>query len=433
MNKLIPLLLILLFSPFILGFSTGLNLKFTGHIFIMNQLRFVLIYAALIMLLYNLRHKTLPSGLWIYLLPSLLMLSIMLLHYLYSDASGRHTIRAEKELLRVTALVIILMVCATKTFKSIDFRILIVGFTLLGCIIGLQSIWNSFSGISSFQHHYVKGYLRAGMYIIDSNSLGAFMNTVSFFALAGLFTYKGQHNKILFFIAFILIQTGRAFTFSNGSLLNFIVSIAVATYLVWRYYRDQFRRFFSILGMLIVTMLSLTIFTRMFETFLYRVRLSDSFVYKASISSRIGQHLDYFRLIYDEPLRIFIGFGTSGLPHKLSGGLDLHNSFVRSLATGGIITFLCFMLLYYLSIRNFLIAISHSDYKDRMLPIMLLSSFIGWAFQAATLPADTSLIQWFYFIVALLLATNVKDIYRTNSIQEQSSSKPSPHIRNFKR
>jgi O-antigen ligase len=143
--------------------------------------------------------------------------------------------------------------------------------------------------------------------------------------------------------------------------------------------------------------------TGLFDAFFYRIKLSDEFVRRASIESRLEQYSNFLEMIKEEPSRILVGCGTASFPNKLRLSLDLHNGYLRPLGVAGILGFLCFNTLCVLCLRNFLAAARRSDGSLKVVSIFFFAAFVGWSFQAAVQPDDTSVIQWFFFIMGYVL------------------------------
>jgi O-antigen ligase len=138
-------------------------------------------------------------------------------------------------------------------------------------------------------------------------------------------------------------------------------------------------------------------------TVFYRVTFSDTKVKQDSIDSRLRQYDRYLNLISEKPSALIWGAGPAGLHRALHG--DLHNSYLRAWAVGGILGFGAFLYLCGNCLRDFLLSIRRSRGSElhHVVSIYFLAAFLGWSCQAATVPADTSCIQWFFFMLAYLL------------------------------
>ena len=403
MSKFYPTILIALFIPFLFGLSANISILHSGIFSIDKLIRISILYVCIITLLMELRYSTIPQDFNPYLIASITILVILSVHLLYSSSGDFYSIRAKKEVLRIAALILIFTVCAYGALIHFDYQFLAKGLAVLGLLTGMLAIMHSFTGQVSWSSPYVGSYLRAGTSLVDANILGAFLNITTFSALAVYLIVKKLQYKLILIAAILIMLTGRFFTFSTGSLASLSLSTVAAYLLFYKYNKENFRHYLRILLFILIVFSILITMTDMFDTFFYRLDFSKEQVMKSSITGRINQHKSYFALLRDEPSRILYGYGTAELPIRLGTG-DLHNGYLRPLAIGGIPLFVCFAFLLWRCFVDFSSAVRNSTNDMQSISICFFAAFIGWSFQAATLPDDTSLLQWFFFILAYILS-----------------------------
>jgi hypothetical protein len=404
-SRINAILLVVIFLPYIFGFAAHTNIVQSGLVSADKAVRLVILYFSLIVLLMNLRQASIPRGLGIYFWPAMLIFMAQLYHYLMFDGSEGVAFLMEKETYRIAALIVIFLLCAIGGLKKPDYRLLAVSLTAMGAVTGALAIRHSLIGESERSMRFVANFLRSGTEIMDTNILGAFLNMTSMVAIAGFMTAQ-RRWKLAFLAALLLSQAGRFFTFSTGSFYSMVLSFFVAAILLWKYDRPSFRQFLM-LSLVVVAIFSVVIFaTGTFETFFYRIKISDEYVWRSSIYSRMIQYEDYARLVSNDPARVLYGFGGSWLQYS-NNGLAFHNSYLRPLVNGGLPALAGFLFLWFLTLRNYMRAIRNSGNKMLAVSILMFAAFMGWSFQAATLPADASVIQWFFFIMGYALMHTV--------------------------
>jgi hypothetical protein len=340
-----------------------------------------------------------------YLVPASLFFLVIFVHFVLT-LSIPNVDPGAKEIVRYFAFIIILIACSMVKLKTVDYLFLFRLLALIGVPLALFAIQQGFFGADVGKSwKYIGGVLRAGTDIVDANSLGAVLNIMSLSALGCYLVAKGVLEKMLFFIAFLVEQAARFTTFSSGSFISFVLSILVLLYFMRKYDKKMFKQYIVVVWVGAAVMFGGMLYYGLIETAFYRLTLSDDNVYEASVGSRWGQYVDLVKIITEEPQVFLVGVGPALIKYKMSNGLDFHNSYIRSLLSAGIIGFVCFMYLWWRSMRNYLQAIGYAYQKNEsaVLYVILCSMFIGWSFQSATVPADTSVVFWFYLILAYSL------------------------------
>lgn len=404
MNKIVVILLLsLLLSAALVGFLTGVSITESGFFSLDKIIKFLVLTLAFLTLLFQRSKFNIPEDIWRYILLGLFILLTLLVHHLFSESTDDFFIfRAQKEIVRLSVMLIIFLLCSTASLKSSDYRILVYSFAAAGLLLGILAVYHSVSGVVDQPWRSVGAYLRAGVGITDGNTVAAILNITSMAALAGYLIEKKLLTKLLFLSFLVIAQAGRFATFSNGALLSIVITIVAASLLLKVYHRKVLKPFLRIFLFIAFLFFVFILGTGIFRTVFYRAMLSDEHVKGASIYSRLDQYEGYVNLIKKEPANLIFGVGTASLPAKLGRGLDLHNSYIRPLAVGGTGAFLSFLFLWWLCLRNFIFSIKAKQVNEihRTISILFFAGFIGWSFQAATLPSDTSVVQWFFFMFA---------------------------------
>ena len=386
----------------------GEDITYAGFISLGKILILLTIYFSLIILFFRLKSITLPHRLGLYIWPSIFILLTLTFHHLLSQTYNNfYFFISQKELLRLMTLIIIFCISATASYHAIDHIYFIKWFTMLGIILSSAAIYDSVMSEAGLFLKYTSDFLRAGEFIGDANLLGAFLNICSVCCLAGFIIYDRWLHNLFYLLSFIFIQTGRIFTFSTGSLLNFIITLITILYLLFLYNRIYFYKTVKLIfPLLILTIITLSFFN-LYSVLFYRLDFSNEYIWNESIMSRVQQYKDYYDAIKFDPLKILFGFGIINTPLKVTNGLQLHNSYLRALANGGIVTLLCFFWLIISCFNDFRTAIlnNYNDRSVQLISILFLSAYIGWSFQAATIPSNNSIVQWFFFILAFSLRT----------------------------
>ena len=414
MNVTVTILLMSLLSATLIGFITESNINESGLFSIDKIYKISVFGIAFTILLFKRKKFYMQKDVWIYILMGFFFLLFLFINYLFSgDSYDLDTLRAKKEIIRITVLLMTFLLCAGLLSKISNYNVFIYSFTLFGLLISIFSLCQTITGQSGRISGYVGGYLRAGI-DITGLSLGGILNITFTACLIGYLTKNNPIYRLLFFSILICIQCARFATFSTGTLLSSIITALTSIFLLKAYHTKALNAFLKI-TLFMVFLFSIFIWRAgLFSTVFYRVLLSDEHVKESSYYSRINQYKGYLKLIQEKPESIIFGVGSARLPELLGTNVDLHNSYLRPLAVGGIGTCICYLLLNWFCLRDFLFSIKmqHGDEIHLIVSILFLAAFIGWSFQAATFPADTSCVQWFFFIFAYLLRHAVS---KTNS------------------
>lgn len=379
---------------------------------------------AFMILLFQRKKLNMPRDIWIYILPGTFILFSFLVNHLLSDYPDDFiAFQATKELVRLSIILLVFLLCVAVSSDTSDYRLFVYAFGILGLLLGILTIHHSLTGEIEESWYYVDGHLRAGMKVTDPNFLGAILNIVSVAVLIGCLIQNKLLNKIFFLSILVIIQSARFATFSTGSLLSLVITVIAAIYLLKKYHTEMLKPFLKIVLFLTFLFIILIWRTGLFTTVFYRVLFLDDTVKQSSIYSRLNQHKRYIDIIKEEPWKLILGVGTGNVPTRLGTGGHFHNSYLRPLAVCGIVAFGCFLFLCWRCLKDFIFSIRTSQANEvhRIVSIFFFACFIGWSFQAATVPADTSTIQWFFFMLAYLLRRSAGTL-PTNRVPTQQGA-----------
>ena len=420
MNRLLIILFAVLFVDFIIAMALELSILATGFAGPGKIMKLLAIYLLLVVFLFNLRRLSLHKGVLVYFLFSLMIIVPYYLHYLYGHLYGTSAIqmlRPQKELVRLASMVLIMGISFHVKLRSEDLTYFIRLFCILAVFTAAVSILHSMTGVSVFEARRFGSFVRAGSDLVDANYLGAVLNLFTFIAIAGYFIApKGSRRNRFFYVALFCIAA-RFMTLSNGALLSFLVSLVAAIVISRRYNETVFKIFVSRAAMCVVAFFVILMVTNIDEFIFARLKPDSVHIQKSSVGSRVKQIVGFKDLVVEEPSVLLWGVGPSGLRKRIVvSSRELHNSYLRTLGGGGIFAFTGFMGLVYLCFRNFSVAVrtSRKGSVQSILSIFLYSSFIGWFVQAGTAPADSSVLYWFFFILAYILRRSVEYDMRSN-------------------
>lgn len=411
MAKLVVILLLSFFLPFLIGLLSQSNMVDRAVFSIDKVLKLLLIYLLLIIALKSRfmipRHFLKYPGL------ALVYLFILFAHYSFTDGNPSTMLHARTEVIRLTGFIIIFFMCAMTKFDSGSLRLLLRCLGVFGFFLGFSMIWHSLAGEaaqSQVYYAYGQSFRRGGTGIVAAPYFAALANITSMAAIAGFLVERKWLYKTFFLLTFAVSQSGRFLTFSSGGLISFVLSMVAALFLLNRYDKKTYRIFLKV-SLAMVSIFSVVILTTELKDILfYRLLLSDEHVMTASIYSRLDQYMGLWEVFRASPWKVLYGIGTAEQNSLL--GTELHNTYLRPLAVAGIGGFLAFITLYWLAFKNFNHAIKQGE-NDRihfLTSLFFFAGFIGFSFQAAFSPADTSVITWFFFMTAYILKERVVDI-----------------------
>jgi O-antigen ligase len=405
-GKIFIILLLSFFLPVVTSFVSGTDMRMSGALSADKAVKAVLLYAVL-MTVVGRDSIRIRKDVWKYLLPAAAILLLLLTHYHLSEVSGIEGFMARKEVIRVTGFLLIFLLSSAVSFRSSDFRFLVYCLAAMALVAGALSVWHSLAGTTSRIDMQAGEYIRAGVGRVGGpNKLGAVLNLMTMAALAGFCMKRGVFSKTAFLVAALAAQAGRFATFSTGSLLNIIAALLAALVLLKNYEQETFKKFLYLILFMALVSVTVIFATGKGQLLFHRAMLSDEVVIRSSVYSRLNQYYGLLEIIKDRPWGLVFGFGAIEEPHMLGTRWGLHNAYLRPLLTSGIGGFLSFLVLYWLSIKNFFHSIKDSvaDRGHRIICIFMSAAFIGWSVQASTSLGDTSVVQWFYFIFAYCLA-----------------------------
>lgn len=399
--------------PF-LGFLLRMTAEETADL-ISKIIKAFLLYAAGILIVTNYRKilfidKEYGKYIW-----STLFLAIpYFIHFFFSKSNIElFNNYAVNELVVFAFMIMIFTISAIFNFKFNDYHFLVWSFAIFGIALSLQAIWYSISVTPTrLIDRYVGEFLRAGTEATDPNLVSAILNICSMAAIGSYLIGKNIVGKALSIFAFLISQAGRALTFSTGGFFSLLFSLIILS----MFLKGNNRK--SLFGFIIIILIvscGIIISLGIADILFYRILFSDESVMQSSIYSRVDQYREFLRLIEENPLILLHGTGSARLPELLGLNITLHNSYLRPLAVGGVISFMAFIFLYWQCIKNFQNSLRYiHEPKMKLIIITVFAAFIGWSFQAATLPADASGINLFFFSIAYALKKSVRREYESN-------------------
>ncbi len=426
MNKIVTILLLSLFSVYFTGLLTGSNMGESRLLSIDKIFKLAAFALAFMILLFQRKKLNIPRDIWIYILAGTFILFSFLINYLVSAYPDDFiAFQAKKDIIRLAIILLVFVLCAAVSSDTSDYRPFVYAFAILGLLLGILTIYNSFTGKFGESWHYVDGYLRAGAKTTDSNLLGAVLNIASVAVLIGCLIQNNLLSKIFFLSLLIIIQAARFATFSTGSLLSLVITVIAAMCLLKKYHAEMLKPFLKIVLFVIFVFIIMILRTGLSNTVFYRVLLSDDVVKGSSIDSRVGQYKEYIEYIKEKPANLILGIGSVNARTMSTGG-QIHNSYLRPLVEGGIVAFGCFLFLWWRCLKDFFFSIKTSQTNEvhHIVSIFFFASFIGWSFQAGTVPSDISTIQWFFFILAYMLRHSASTLPTSRVPREQLSFRP---------
>jgi hypothetical protein len=409
MKKLVNNLLIsitFIFMPFL-----GILLRITSDEtvdFLSKIIRAGLIYIAVLIVLVK-KNLSIQKEFNKYLLLFGCYAFPYFIHFLISGRSNfqLHNTVAVKELVLFLSVIFIFIIVSMSKFTNINFYFLNQFIFLFGFILSIFSIWFSITYMpEKYVNMFVGDIIRAGTEVTDPNLLGAILNIFSLASIGSFLISKSLIIKSFSLLSFLTSQAGRTLTFSNGALLSIVISLFILVVLLDRKNRKKI----IILTTIIVTTFLIVVYVfDLFDIIFYRLMLSDESVKQSSVYSRVDQYISFWSLINENPYVLLYGVGSARLPDLLGLPVTLHNSFLRPLAIGGILSFLGYIGLCWLTYKNFKYSLTHcNDEKLKLIIIVLFSGFIGWLFQSLTVPFDASGVNLFFWSIVYSIKRTVK-------------------------
>jgi O-antigen ligase len=333
-------------------------------------------------------------------LPYILHLIKFSLDYNYVDFGSI------KEILRIISIFIVIIILKRSYPNETDVLFLGRWLFISGFVIGIFSIYFSKNYFpEQLAYMKVTDYVRAGIEISDPNMLAVFFNICFFPALGFLIIEKAFIKKLFFMISILVIILGRAHTFSNAGWIGMIIgSISLLLILDKKYKKIAFKY----LSILAICFFILIYALNINKTILYRLLLSDKYVRQSSIESRLLQYSALKELLSKKPYLILTGIGSTPEQPEIyqANEMTLHNSFLRPLLVGGLIAFLSYILI---NIEITIIFVkAYKNYKNIRKDVYLLimcffSSYVTWAFQSLTIPAESSIFTLFFISLSFYI------------------------------
>jgi hypothetical protein len=402
MGKIFMLLLLSLFIAFFSGLM-GANMFQSESSSPDKLLKLGLIYLLLIMISMR-KNRGLKESALGYLIPAMVFISILAFHHFTTlQAPFEEMLSAKKDLVKLVAYLIILVLCSAVPIKMKDYRFLMYTFAAFGVPLALLSVRYASTAVALKRTRQVGEFVRAGSDVISVNNLGAVFNIATMCAILVVLTTKKPIHKIIFILAAIASQIGRFFTFSNGSAVNLIVTVAVALFLLRRHDKQSYSQMRKICFILLLGISSLVIVSGKGTVLLSRLsQTDDTSGMPVSVASRVDQYKGLLELMTNSPLKLVFGVGAANVPKALGTTITLHNAYLLPLVSAGIFGFASFMFLWWRSLKNFYAAVKCSigNRDDTILTTLILASYLGYSVQILTVPYCTATTLWFFFILA---------------------------------
>lgn len=421
MIRKLTILILFLFLPF-LGFLLRLTGEETADV-VSKVIKIFLVYLIVIIVL-SYKKFNLVKDIKKYFTVLILFSVPYLFHFIFSKSNiEKFNTYAFNELVVIFYFFIGIIITSIIFFYISDYLFLIWIMSFVGIILSMQSIWFALNYTPErYVQLFVLDVLRAGAEVTDPNLLRAVLNIFSISSLTIYFLYKSLFIKLFAFLTFLLIQAGGMLTFSNAGFLSIVISLFTLYFLIGLENRKKYVLLVSLI--LFFALISIVI-SGAGDILFYRLKLSDQATLQSSIYSRIAQYEAFLDLIKNKPAVVLTGVGSAMLPEKLGIELTLHNSLLRPLAIGGILSFIGYLYLFYLTFSNFRKAIKYiSNDKLKTISIFFFAGFLGWTFQSLTLPFECSGVNIFFFTIAYSLKNTVMNSLKNmvmNSIPHKNS------------
>lgn len=317
---------------------------------------------------------------------------------------------ARSEVFRLITYALVILFMGNASLSPTGLRFLLVLTSLFGAVAASFAVLHSYTGTAERSGYQVGDLLRAGTGLVDANVLGGFIVVAAIAALA-LSASASGYKRYLYFLVFAGCSVGRFWTFSSGSLIGEAIALVAFLFFYMRYIRapkiSHVSAVLTLMGIGFYYMYS----TGLYETFFYRLMLSDDYVYHASIGSRMAQYEGAWHSVYKDPSLILSGVGAARVGYMNGTGFDFHNALLRPWVVGGVFAFIAYAFANWIVVHAIMCWIRQRTLaSERVLGVGLLSAYCGWTVQSLTLPADTTTVQWFLIcaIAALAFGRQVK-------------------------
>lgn len=304
-----------------------------------------------------------------------------------------------KELFRILGIfIIIISVLISKGSKETDLCKLSFYISIFGGVLAINAIFFSYKATLEEEWMLVEGLARAGEKTGDPNGVGAFFNLATFFCV---YLIIFSNKKIVYAAILLVIQVGRLYTFSTGSLISIIISSSVLLSTADNTIIKKKNR--NKIVLLLIVAVSIILLAPNLNFFIARMDYTDERFFRSSIGSRLEQYNYFFHYLLDNNTKILTGMSISEQIQVIK--YEIHNSTIRAFASGGIIKLICYLTLNYFCLKKLFLLSQINNQKISIFSKCIFSAMVGWIFQAQTLPSDTSIIQWSFFLITFSLPT----------------------------
>jgi hypothetical protein len=196
---------------------------------------------------------------------------------------------------------------------------------------------------------------RIGTIIMDNTNDYAYMLILVAFGV--FYKYYTQHNKnMIWLVVLILLSLFIVLSGSRKAFLG-ILFFAVVFYTM-RYSKGMMRKPTRIIQLLVTFFILAIVVAYVFENTLLGERLDEAY-YSEKTSSNIDDRLTGRGAYYSQGYELFmdnivIGVGIGNFHFYEHYGQVTHSEYVSLLAEGGLISFLLYFSIYFITIRNLL-------------------------------------------------------------------------------
>ncbi len=373
------------------------------------------VYLGGIAILYA-RRSYVPKQFSAYICFTFVIFLICLYHYMLLPA-GFESQFQQKNLITIGGFLLVMLIVLLTVFSKKDILLLTYFIGGTGIVLGGIAIFHSLFGKSVQDIMYVGPFLRAGSDATGALMLSAILNLTTVLSIASYLLTTRYSLKVLFLVSVLVSQAGRFLTFSTAGFFSILLSVLVAYILLRKKSENKTLRKTLLRLMLafIVIFAILVVFFDLEKIIFYRLLLSDELIVRQSITSRFDQYFHLLSLIYEEPLRLVLGYGDDGYLAVSNARIFIHNVFLNMFATYGIFAMFSFVGLYWLSFKHLRETINSADRELAVLGIFYMAAFFGWFVHALTYPGDKSVVQWVFFILPIcFIKVKLKDC-RTES------------------
>lgn len=249
---------------------------------------------------------------------------------------------------------------------------------------------------------------------LGSNELAAFYATYTFILIGLALVEKNRRNKWILFACIAMNLYSLLYSFSRGAYLSVMIGIVV---FCW------FNRKIKLISIVLTLVFGLLISGVDIFPKAVTERFNSAFVEEENLEESAKSRIILWSIAMDKfkssPL---VGVGYGNFKKMNEFGLDTHNYYVKLLVEGGVVSFLSFIPIIFVSMRNGLKLLRKSDDElEKKLAIgflaclasLVVGNYFGDRF------THYPLISYFYVYLAMLMKTLD---WRNNDNQQENHS-----------